>query len=77
MLLWVVTGDAYNGGEYGPLGVRSASRMRGMRMVGERLMRGYPRVGQWCGVKDYYEGASHFNSAVGISRWEIYSLIKD
>ena len=21
---------------------------------------------EWCGVEDYYEGASHFNSAVGI-----------
>ena len=30
------------------------------------MMQGYLRVGQWCGVKGYYEGASHFTSAVGV-----------
>ena len=31
-------------------------------------MQGVPtdvRIGQWCGVKGYYGGASHFTSAVG------------
>jgi len=42
-----------------------------MRRAGESVMRG-PRVGQWGGVKDYYEGASHFNSAVGVYEGERY-----
>ena len=56
-MLWVVTGgDAYDSGEYGPL-------VEGR--VGERMMQGHLRVGQWSGAKGYYGGASQFTSAVG------------
>jgi len=57
-LLWVATGgDAYNSGEYRPL-------VEGR--VGEGMIQGHLRVGQWSGVKGYYGGASHFTSAVGV-----------